>query len=314
MQLGHTSQQEDLERETLQADLDLLTTRGRNVNRTRFTEEEAEHLKAIRQIKSALTKFNLSKNEVRVYLFLARFGAQKAQKIAESLSIHRTEAYKILKRLEKQGLVSCIFERPMKFVSIPFEKALENLIEERRQRIHMMEQWKKELMKTWQSLPKGEVRETNRETFQVLEGRRQMSVKATRLLEGCSNEIIMLLTDENLLWLYNSPFFEDLDQIADERGIDVKVLTNFSPTITYVLEEINLGKGDFAYKEVQDSPCFIISDNGQMLLLMENEQDDSKTFAIWTNYTTLVKSFRMLFKLIWSSQSDTIMLTEEHAA
>ena len=75
MQLGHTSQQEDLESEALQADLDLLTTRGRNVNRTRFTEEETEHLKALKKIKDALTKFNLSKNEVRVYLFLARFAS-----------------------------------------------------------------------------------------------------------------------------------------------------------------------------------------------------------------------------------------------
>ncbi|GAI30717.1 unnamed protein product [marine sediment metagenome] len=139
-------------------------------------------------------------------------------------------------------------------------------------------------------------------------------VEVIRDLRGHQTFTSSIFTDENLLWLYNSPFFEDLDQIADERGIDVKVLTNFSPTSTYVLEEINLGKGDFAYKEVQDSPCFIISDNGQMLLLMENEQDDSKAFAIWTNYTTLVKSFRMLFKLIWSSQSDIIMLTEEHAA
>jgi len=314
MQLGHISQLEEIESDaddTTESDLELLITHSRAQNRTRVTEEEAEHLKALKRIRGALTKFDLSKNEVRVYLYLARFGAQKAQRIAEALNVHRTEAYKILRRLEKQGLVSCVFERPMKFVSVPFENALGNLIEERRQRVHQMEQWKKELMKTWESLPKAEARKTKKETFQVLEGRRQVSVKATQLLDGCSSEILMQLSDENLLWLFNSPFFDDLDGIAKKRGIDVRILTNFSPTSTYVLEEINLGKGDFAYKSVEDSPCFIISDSGQMLLLMErDEEGDGKPFAIWTNYTTLVSSFRMLFSLIWKNPSDTILVSE----
>jgi len=86
----------------------LKSLRDGTAGRSKVTEEEAEHLKALKSIKNALIKFDLSKNEVRVYLFLARFGAQKAQRIAEALNVHRTEAYKILRRLEKQGLVSCV--------------------------------------------------------------------------------------------------------------------------------------------------------------------------------------------------------------
>jgi sugar-specific transcriptional regulator TrmB len=288
-------------------DLELLTIHNRSPSR-RVSDEEAEHLKALRRIKDALGKFDLSKNEVRVYLFLARFGAQKAQRIAEALSVHRTEAYKILRRLEKQGLVSCVFERPMKFVSVPFEKALGNLIEERRQRIHQMEQWKKELMETWQSLPKPEDRATRKETFQVLEGRRQVGVKATELLEDSTSELFMVLSDENLLWLYNSPFFDDLEKTVSKKGINVQLITNFSPTSTYVLEEVSLGKGDFNYKDLAEAPCFIISDNGQMLLLMRRGgEKDGKPYAMWTNYWTLVNSYRLLFNLLWEEPGDGAM-------
>jgi sugar-specific transcriptional regulator TrmB len=311
MQLGRINRLEEGGKgsDGLEADLELLTVHSRNPGRSRVTKEEAEHLKALKRIKEALGKFDLSKNEVRVYLFLARFGAQKAQRIAEALSIHRTEAYKILRRLEKQGLVSCVFERPMKFVSVPFERALGNLIEERRQRIHQMEQWKKELMETWQSLPKPEDRKTKKETFQVLEGRRQVSVKATQLLEGCNSELLMVLSDENLLWLYNSPFFDDLEKIAGKRGIDVRVMTSFSPTSTYVLEEINLGEGDFAYTALDDAPCFIISDSEQMLLIMERDQGgEGKPFAMWTNYGTLLKSFQLLFTKIWREPIDATLM------
>jgi sugar-specific transcriptional regulator TrmB len=311
MHLGQVKRLEEKgeEDEALESDIELLTVHNRNSGRTRVSDEEAEHLKALKRIKDALSRFDLSKNEVRVYLFLARFGAQKAQRIAEALSVHRTEAYKILRRLEKQGLVSCVFERPMKFVSVPFERALGNLIEERRQRIHQMEQWKKELLETWQSLPKPEARKTRKETFQVLEGRRQVSVKATQILEGCGSELLMVLSDENLLWLYNSPFFDDLEKIMGKRGIDVRVLTNYSPTSTYVFEEVNLGKSDFAYQCMDDAPCFILSDAEQMLLLMEREQEgEGKPFAMWTNYCTLVKSFKLLFNMMWNEPVDVALM------
>jgi len=275
------------------SDMELLTIHNRSPSR-RISAEEAEHLKALRRIKEALSKFDLSKNEVRVYLFLARFGAQKAQRIAEALSVHRTEAYKILRRLEKQGLVSCVFERPMKFVSVPFEKALGNLIEERRQRIHQMEQWKKELMETWR-----------KETFQVLEGRRQVGVKAIELLEDCSSELLMILSDENLLWLYNSPFFDNLEKMISKKGINAQLITNFSPTSTHVLEEVSLWKGDFNYKDLNEAPCFIISDNGQMLLLMRRgKEKGGKPYAMWTNYWTLVNSFSLMFNLLWEETGD----------
>ena len=304
MQLGHLDKLEaEEDTENLEANIELLTTHTRNTSRTRVTEEDAEHLRALKRIKNALSKFDLSKNEVRVYLYLARFGAQKAQRIAEALSVHRTEAYKILRRLEKQGLVSCVFERPMKFVSVPFEKALGSLIEERRQRVHQMEQWKKELLNIWRSLPTAEDKATRKETFQVLEGRRQLGVKATEILNGCTGEIHMILRDETLLRLFNSPFFDDLEEIAKKRGVKVSLITNFSPTSTYVLEEVDLGKGDFDYKQIEDSPCFILSDNGQMLLIMNREGDDGKPYAMWTNYMTLVQSFRLLFDLLWAEKS-----------
>ena len=144
------------------------------------TEPQAEHeyqVKALRDINTALTRFKLSKNEVKVYLYLARYGAQKAQKIAESLGVHRTEAYKILRTLENEGVIYRVLERPMKFTAVPFEKVLDTEIEERRQRIHQLEKKKGELLHLWRSLPKASETETEKETLQVLEGKRQISAR-----------------------------------------------------------------------------------------------------------------------------------------
>jgi len=286
-------------------DLDLLLVYNGGAGRSKVTEEEAEYLRALQLIKESLAKFDLCKNEVRVYLFLARFGAHKAQSIAETLGVHRTEAYKILHRLERQGLVLCVFERPMKFTALPFERVLENLIEERRHRIHQLEQRKKELLELWLSLPKPEDVKTRRETFQVLEGRRQISVKATEFLKECEVELLMVVPDENLLWLYNSPFFDDLEKIGRKRQLDVRILTNFSPTSTYVLEQIDMDDKDFAYLD-DETPGFILSDGSRMLLLMDRAEDEGrKPLAMWTNYRSIVKAYRLLFTQLWEKEQAT---------
>ena len=57
MQLGHLDKLEvEEDTENLESDIELLTTHTRNTSRTRVTEEDAEHLKALRQIKNALSR------------------------------------------------------------------------------------------------------------------------------------------------------------------------------------------------------------------------------------------------------------------
>ena len=65
------------------------------------------------EIESMFQKLGLSKNEIHVYMYLARSIEQKASEISEALNLHRTETYRILRDLEKQGLVSSVFEKPL---------------------------------------------------------------------------------------------------------------------------------------------------------------------------------------------------------
>ena len=117
--------------ELMNDELDILAVYTRSENRNSFTPDELDHIGSLVEVEQALGKFSLNKSEIRVYLYLARFGAQKAQSVAEALGVHRTEGYKVLRRLEAQGIVSRIMERPMKFIAVPFESVLTNLIEER---------------------------------------------------------------------------------------------------------------------------------------------------------------------------------------
>ena len=286
--------------ELLDDELELLPVYTRDTSRTRIPSDAVDHLSALKHIDKALNKFKFSKNEVRVYLYLARFGAHKAQSIAESLDVHRTEAYKILRRLESQGLISRVMERPMKFVAVPFETVLNQLIEERRQRVHQLEKRKKELLKIWASLPKPENVQETKETFQVLEGKRHISVRLNELLESCKVSMDLIVSDVNLIWLYNTPFLDDLVEIGDEKGVRVRLMTNYSQTSSYVFDRLDMGQTDFAYMKKHEMPGYFIRDGEEVVLLMSNDQ--SNIYGMWTNYSSIVDSYKLLFDLLWRNK------------
>jgi len=302
MQVGQIAIEKDSKKksELMDDELDLLPIFTKTTNRTRIPSETLEHIDALKNIDQALSRFKLNKNEVRVYLYLARFGAHKAQSIAEALGVHRTEAYKILRRLEEQGLITRVMERPMKFLAVPFATVLDNLIEERRQKVYQMEQHKAELLKMWASLPEPESVNKRKETFQVLEGKKHISVRLSELLENAESEFHMIISDENLIWLYNTPFLDNVQDKSEEKGITTRLMTNYSPTSSYVLEEMEIGEGDFAYLNKEKIPGFFMNDKGEMILFMGNDQNN--VTGMWTNYETLVESYRILFSLLWKKK------------
>ena len=95
----------------------------------KLLKKERKPFDFLADIEKAFLQFDLSRNEIRVYLNLARSGIQKAREISDSLSLHRTETYRILRELEKRGLLSCILEKPLKFSAVPFEEAYDVLVE-----------------------------------------------------------------------------------------------------------------------------------------------------------------------------------------
>jgi sugar-specific transcriptional regulator TrmB len=250
---------------------------GKSSNKkSRIKQEKNRKILAIER---ELRKMNLSRNEARVYIFLAKNGAQKAQQITEHLNIHRTETYNILKKLETQGLVSRILKRPLKFIATSFETVLTTHINERKQKIHQLEQRKIELLQIWKSLPENQNINNKKETFQVLEGKSHISVRLAELIENTNKQLELIVSDSNLIWLFNTPILDNIYKMTLKKEIRVRLLTNYSPTSNYVIDGINLQNGDFAYTKKNEMPGFLISDNDDMILLMSNDQ--RKIFNIY---------------------------------
>jgi len=275
----------------------------------KFVRKDKGPLKSLEIIDSTLRKLGLSRNQIRVYLYLARSGVRKASEVSEAISLHRTETYRILRDLAKMGIVSSVFEKPLKFVATPFDKSIDILINAKRLRLELLERRKKDLIDVWFSLPKPEVFTEVKEVFQVLEGEEQIDLKADEVLEKTKREIYVFVADSDLARLYHSGFIEKLER-ASKRNIGVRLLTNNSPKSCFFAEKLKLNDVKYASLRSEDLPSFLISDQEQLLFSIKTngkpsgeEEEGQRVSALWTNYEAFVKALGALFSELWSADT-----------
>ncbi|MGQ9460124.1 MAG: TrmB family transcriptional regulator [Candidatus Bathyarchaeaceae archaeon] len=276
----------------------------------KLLSKDREPLKSLKIIEDALLKFGLSRNEIRVYIYLARSGVRRAREISDALSLHRTETYRILRDLEKRGIVSSILEKPLKFMATPFEETIDTLIKAKKLRIQQLERRKKSLIDIWFSIPQQKVEPENREVFQILEGEEQIILKANEILENTEEEIYVLAPDLDLLRLYHSGFTDKLEKFS-RKNVKVRLLTNHSPKSRFVADKMKLTDVKYVLSSAEELPSFIISDQEQLLFSIKNGNDAQdpgtrkrrgRISSLWTNYEAFIKALKTLFLELWNTE------------
>ncbi len=273
-----------------------------NTGAWKFIRNDRGPIKSIELIETMLQKLGLSKNEIRVYVFLARSKERKASEISEALTLHRTETYRILRDLEKRGLVSSVFEKPLKFIATPFERAIEALIEAKKLRIQQLERKKKDLIDVWLSLPHAEVEPERKEVFQILEGEEQIDFKGNEIIQGSQREVNVFASEEDLARLYHSGLVDNLEKLS-KKGLTVRLLTNDSPRSRFFIERIKLPNLRLAASDVKEVPSFIVTDQEQLLLTIRKNNNRTKRAAVaalWTNYEAFIQALGKLFSALWN--------------
>jgi sugar-specific transcriptional regulator TrmB len=266
----------------------------------KLVKKDQAYNKQLSTIEETLSRFGLMKNEVKVYLHLARAGEMKAGDLAEAISLHRTETYRILRELEKRGIVFAIFEKPLKFTAVPLDKAIDLLVNAQKIQISLLEQEKDGLVELWSSMPQPKVVNAEKQLFQMLEGEQQVLMKASELLERSEKDFQVFASKDYLAQLFYSDFSDKLKQQADK--VNVSLITDNSLKSAYFLGQLQWLNQTHKIGEDRSLPCFMISDNKEVLITFhENAVNDDdvkkkqKTTAIWTNYGAFIKVLITLF-------------------
>jgi len=267
----------------------------------KIVRKDQTYDKQLSTVEETLSRFGLLKNEIRVYLYLARTGQMKAGDLSEAISLHRTETYRILRDLEKKGMVFSIFEKPLKFTAVPLDKAIDLLVDAQKIKIRLLEQEKRSLVELWQSMPQPKVEIAKKELFQMLEGEQQVLMKANELLEKTDEKFQIFASADYLSELYYNDFSDKLKNKANK--VEVTLMTDDSLKSAYFIGQMKWLNQSNKITDERNLPCFMISDNKEVMITFHEKDSDDKdgskkkyrTAAIWTNYTALVNTLKVLF-------------------
>ncbi len=95
-----------------------------------------------------ICKFGLTSKQAKVYLSVVTSGALCVADISRKTGIHEQDIYKILPKLEKMGLLTRTFTKPVRVESIPIEKVLASLIKKQQEIIESQEKVAEEIVET----------------------------------------------------------------------------------------------------------------------------------------------------------------------
>ncbi len=147
-----------------------------------------------------LTRLGLSSVQARVYLALARSGASKIRRIAQTSSVPRQDIYRILSALQELSLVEKVVATPTMYRAIPMKEAFSMLMERKLKDTSELEAETKKLLN---SLNESETKEAPKEEEQqyVMISAKQSTEKFFLKLLSAAQETFDVIIPEEAIAL-----------------------------------------------------------------------------------------------------------------
>ncbi len=252
------------------------------------------------ELKEELSKFDLTDNQSKVYIFLGKYGSKTAPEVCRALKIARTETYQLLATLQKKGIVLATFGHPIKFSALNLNKAVKTLVNAEKERVKSLEKQEEKIIKLWDSIPEflKEKTDYSENRFQMLEGANPINAKLNEMVSEAKNEIIVLGSEKDYLRLYHSDFLENITN----KKCESKIITSCTDKTMYIFENIDKNQIKCMPANLKDEICFIMKDDEEMIFFTKKDGQTLQSIsAMWTDSKPLMYSMRLLFEFIWST-------------
>ena len=252
------------------------------------------------KIKTELSKFGLTSNQSKVFLFLEKNGSSTATQVSNALKVPRTETYHLLTNLQNRGLVSASFQHPIKFIASPLDTAINILINTEKERVKNLENKERDIVALWKTLPHFGINkeEISDGKFQILQGLNQMSGKISEVVTNAKKSILMLATEKDLMKFYHAGLLE----LLKESKVEVQLVSSSSSKTEYIFSNSLRNKVKRMPQKIKEDLCFIIKDDDEVILFIKKTNETSQNMlAMWTNSYSMTYTLKLLFGYIWSN-------------
>jgi len=265
-------------------------------------------------IRTVLRNFGLTQKEAEIYIFLAKHGVLSGGEISKRTKTHRGLIYRILKSLQKKGVVESTLESPVRFSSVSFEKILDDNIKAKQQEAVLLEKAKDSLLNDWENISKTK-KESNIGKFMIIEGNRKIYLKISQMINETKNQMLMISSVRGLCRSEQYGIFERTHNHQAKSKTKFRFLTELSNKNTNAMKilrpklktEVNLRvtNSDSAFTLL---PRMVIRDEDEALFFISPETDviniGQAEICFCTNNVSFVKTLVGIFEELWRYSTD----------
>ncbi len=110
----------------------------------------------MKSIVKQISRFDLSPTQAKIYVFLTKNNPKNLNEISKFLKLPKAKTYRHLNHLQNKGIIIANSKKPIKFEAIPFEKAVQILVDVKKSRINQLENEISYMISQWNMIPYGE--------------------------------------------------------------------------------------------------------------------------------------------------------------
>jgi len=261
------------------------------------------------RVMDALKSIGLNLYERKLWLALLARGTSTAGELSEIANVPRSRAYDVLQSLADKGFVVVQSAKPIRYVAIAPEEALERarkkMEEAIAETVERMDNMKSSpIMKELNEVFSSGLKLVNPEEMTgALKGKYSVFQQLDTMFRDADKHINIATTPEGL----NELFTNHLDVLkkAKERGVHIKIATSGTEKSSEAIKALSsVGEvRNIDAKEVPISGRFFIVDDKQFIFsLTDSKTHSTQDMALWSKSEHAAGDvLSPLFKVVWSN-------------
>jgi sugar-specific transcriptional regulator TrmB len=263
----------------------------------------------VQDIIDRLTVLGLDESEAAVYVHLSIAGPSKASDVAAALKLHRTEAYRTLQNLVQRGFVAATLGRPSRFEAAAPEKLFEDILASEKARTENIQRAQTEIAPALISLRGQTAEQFSKNTFRILQGRREIYGVMERMVRGARKNVKALTTHEAAVAMTDLAGILDAAVEKAQEGVQVQGLFRTNPQVRARLAQLpEVPALQLRHLETDKVVRFCLVDEREILFWVVSDPSSrlssEQEVAVWSDAADLVGSQGYLFDLAWREGKD----------
>ncbi|MEM5836225.1 MAG: helix-turn-helix domain-containing protein [Candidatus Aenigmatarchaeota archaeon] len=255
----------------------------------------------------ALRGIGLNLYERKLWVALLSRGISTAGELSTIANVPRSRTYDVLQSLADKGFVVIQSSKPLKYVAIPPEEALERakakIEEELKEKMERIEELKSSpVMKELNEIFSHGLKIISPEEITgSLKGKYSLQQQLATMFRDASKQIAIVTTPEGLIELTTN-HLEALKK-AKENGVSIKIATSGKEKASEAIKALS-GIAEIRIldeKDIDLAGRFCIVDDKQFLLsLTDTKVHSTQDMALWSKSEHAAGNILSpLFKLVW---------------